>query len=72
MANFLRKRDKANQDMDVSNEHLKSLLEKTDEAFQALLKEPDSDELNDAYEAARVDLNSYISSMRHNLAQRLK
>lgn len=57
-------------DMDVSNEHLKSLLEKTDQAFQALLKEPNSDELNDAYEAARAELSTYISSMRHNLSQR--
>ena len=56
--------------MDVSNEHLKSLLEKTDLAFQALLREPSSDELNNAYEAAKDELNRYITSMRHNLSQR--
>ncbi len=56
--------------MDVSNEHLKLLIEKTDEAFQALLREPDSDELSNAYEAARVELNSYVSSVRHNLSHR--
>lgn len=56
--------------MDVSNEHLKLLIEKTDQAFQALLKEPDSDELSDAYESARGELNNYVSSVRHNMSQR--
>ena len=56
--------------MDVSNEHLKSLIERTDQAFQALLKEPDSSELSEAYEAARVELDSYVSSVRHNLSHR--
>ena len=46
--------------MDVSNEHLKLLIERTDQAFQALLKEPDSDELSDAYELARGDLFDII------------
>ena len=56
--------------MDVSNEHLKLLIERTDQAFQALLKEPDSDELSNAYELARGELNNYVSSVRHNMSQR--
>ncbi|MBU3021427.1 hypothetical protein [Aestuariibacter sp. A3R04] len=56
--------------MDVSNEHLKALLEKTDLAFQALLREPDSEELNLAYEEAKAELDSYISSVRQRLSQR--
>lgn len=56
--------------MDVSNEHLKALLEKTDLAFQALLREPDSEELNLAYEDAKTELDNYISSVRQRLSQR--
>ena len=56
--------------MDVSNEHLKALLEKTDLAFQALLREPDSEELNSAYEDAKTELDNYISSVRQRLSQR--
>ena len=56
--------------MDVSNEHLKALLEKTDLAFQALLREPDSEELNIAYEDAKAELDNYISSVRQRLSQR--
>ncbi|MEG3766188.1 hypothetical protein [Alteromonas sp. 14N.309.X.WAT.G.H12] len=56
--------------MDVNNDHLKALLEKTDKAFQALLKKPDSEELNCAYESAKNELNQYISAVRSNLAKR--
>lgn len=46
--------------MDVSNDHLKQLLEQTDTAFKALLKEPNSYELNDRYERAKDALNAYV------------
>ncbi|MFC3094562.1 hypothetical protein [Alteromonas sediminis] len=53
--------------MDVSNEHLKSLLEQTDRAFKALLREPDSHELNNQYELAKRQLNSYVMDVRRRL-----
>ncbi len=56
--------------MDVSNERLKYLLARTDEAFQALLKEPDSIALNEAYETAKAELDEYISSLRDALAKK--
>ncbi|GGW92981.1 hypothetical protein [Alteromonas halophila] len=56
--------------MDVSNQHLKELLEKTDNAFKALMQAPDSTELNQAYDRAKLDLDSYVSSLRHTLNQR--
>ncbi|QJR80123.1 hypothetical protein CA267_004685 [Alteromonas pelagimontana] len=56
--------------MDVNNQHLKTLLERTDTAFRELLKEPDSYDLNIAYEKAKEELDSYIVSLRQTLAQR--
>ena len=56
--------------MDVSNERLKYLLARTDEAFQAHLKEPDSIALNEAYETAKAELDEYISSLRDALAKK--
>ncbi|QPG06207.1 hypothetical protein IT774_03060 [Salinimonas marina] len=56
--------------MDVSNERLKHLLARTDEAFQALLKEPDSIALNEAYETAKAELDEYISSLREALSKK--
>lgn len=56
--------------MDVSNERLKLLLARTDEAFQALLKEPDSIELNSAYDAAKAELDDYIGRLRAALSKK--
>ena len=56
--------------MDISNEHLKSLLEQTDLAFKKLLREPDSIELNNKYEQAKQELNSYMVNVRQRLDQR--
>ncbi len=56
--------------MDLSNAHLKSLLEKTDVAFQALMQDPASPELNRAYDEAKVDLDTYVTSLRATLNQR--
>ncbi|MBO1254338.1 hypothetical protein J3L16_01415 [Alteromonas sp. 5E99-2] len=53
--------------MDVSNEHLKALLEQTDRAFKELLRDPDSLILNDKYEDAKKELNSYVLSVRKHL-----
>lgn len=53
--------------MDVSNDHLKYLFERTDVAFKALLREPDSAELNQAYESAKNELDSYIAVVRHSM-----
>lgn len=56
--------------MDVSNEHLKCLIDETDRAFKALLRQPDSDELYDRYEDAKRELDGYISSVRKRLNER--
>ncbi len=56
--------------MDVKNQHLKSLLERTDSAFKALLQEPGSTERNTDYEEAKKALDSYVASLRSTLAQR--
>ncbi len=53
--------------MDVSNEHLKTLLEQTDKAFKELLRDPDSLVLNDKYEDAKKELDNYILSVRKHL-----
>jgi hypothetical protein len=56
--------------MDVSNEHLKVLLDQTDRAFKALLRDPDSHELNSQYEHAKAELNDYIVNIRKRLGDR--
>lgn len=56
--------------MDVSNEHLKYLLEQTDIAFNALRQQPESAELSSAYEQARLELDNYVATMRNTLSQR--
>ncbi|NMH59765.1 hypothetical protein [Alteromonas ponticola] len=56
--------------MDVPNQHLKCLLERTDIAFKALLQEPDSVERNLAYEDAKKELDVFVSNLRSSLAQR--
>lgn len=54
--------------MDVSNEHLRHLLERTDEAFRALMEEPSSDDLNDAYEQAKEELDHYVTTIKASLS----
>ena len=56
--------------MDVSNEHLKTLLDQTDKAFKALLRDPDSHELNNQYEQAKRELNDYMVNVRKRLGDR--
>lgn len=58
--------------MDVNNETLKRLLHKTDEAFQALMENPASNELNQAYEDAKAALDSYLADMKSTLEKRYK
>ncbi len=56
--------------MDVNNERLKLLLHQTDNAFEALMQEPDSAARNYAYESAKQELDTYIASVRKTLTQR--
>ena len=50
--------------MDVNNTHLRKLIDKTDEAFKSLLKNPASDDLNSAYENAKTELDNNVSSIK--------
>ncbi|MDY6977251.1 MAG: hypothetical protein SVW51_13760 [Pseudomonadota bacterium] len=56
--------------MDDSNQHLKHLLKQTDVAFKALMREPASRPLNEQYEKAKLELDSYTASLKHTLNQR--
>lgn len=56
--------------MDDSNQHLKHLLKQTDIAFKALMREPASRLLNEQYEKAKLELDSYTASLKHTLNQR--
>jgi hypothetical protein len=56
--------------MDENNQHLRRLLEQTDIAFKALMQEPNSSDLNAAYDNAKAELDRYIVSLRNSLAQR--
>jgi len=56
--------------MDDSNQHLKHLLKQTDIAFKALMREPASRLLNEQYEKAKLELDSYTASLKHTLSQR--
>ncbi|MCW8107492.1 hypothetical protein OPS25_03110 [Alteromonas ponticola] len=56
--------------MDVQNEHLKSLLDRTDLAFKALMQEPSSIERNSNYEDAKRELDSFVARLRSILAKR--
>lgn len=55
--------------MDVNNTHLRSLIDKTDEAFKRLLKEPASNDLNNAYESAKTELDRYITELKVNASE---
>lgn len=56
--------------MDASNQHLSNLLKQTDLAFKALMQQPESRELSEAYDKAKLELDSYVSSLRSTLNQR--
>ena len=56
--------------MDDSNQHLKHLLKQTDLAFKALMREPASSLLNEQYEKAKLELDTYTASLKHTLNQR--
>ena len=56
--------------MDDSNQHLKDLLSQTDLAFKALMRQPSSSELSNAYESAKAELDAYMKSLRNTLSQR--
>lgn len=58
--------------MDVENKQLEALLDKTDRAFKDLLEQPDSHELNCAYEDAKNELSEYLHNIRSNLNKRYK
>ena len=58
--------------MDVENKRLEALLDKTDRAFKLLLEQPDSLELNTAYEDAKVELDEYLQDIRSHLKKRYK
>ena len=51
--------------MEDSNQHLKTLLQNTDNAFKALMREPDSIALNQAYDDAKAELDTYMVSLKH-------
>ena len=56
--------------MDDSNQHLKHLLKQPDLAFKALMREPASSLLNEQYEKAKLELDTYTASLKHTLNQR--
>lgn len=56
--------------MDVNNSHLKRLIDKTDDAFKDLMREPQSSDLNQAYEQAKNELNRYLVSIRSQVKDR--
>ncbi|MCV2883733.1 hypothetical protein OE749_03325 [Aestuariibacter sp. AA17] len=58
--------------MDVEHKTLDMLLKKTDMAFKELLKNPDSPELNQAYESAKNELNSHLQEMRTSMKGKYK
>lgn len=58
--------------MDVNNQHLSKLLDKTDIAFKRLMQNPESPEFSDAYEHAKSDLDHYLTALRVQLKQRYK
>ncbi len=56
--------------MDYINQQLKHLIKHTDIAFKALMREPASRLLNEQYEKAKLELDSYTASLKHTLNQR--
>ena len=58
--------------MDGNNPQLEMLLNNTDVAFQRLLQDPESMELNNAYEDAKNALDGYLLELRNSLKKRYK
>ena len=58
--------------MDAGNKQLEALLDKTDQAFKQLLEQPDSTELESAYEDAKNELSDFLHNMRSGLKKRYK
>ncbi|MCC2617460.1 hypothetical protein LJ739_14500 [Aestuariibacter halophilus] len=56
--------------MDTNNQQLERLLAETDVAFARLLRDPNSDELQHAYDMAKAELDNYLDLMRSQLQQR--
>lgn len=58
--------------MDLENRELDTLLAETDFAFKKVMQNPDSCELNAAYDAAKRELDNYLLSMKDSLKKRYK
>lgn len=58
--------------MDLENRELDVLMAKTDLAFKQVMKNPNSCELNDAYESAKHALDDYLANMKDSLKKRYK
>ena len=56
--------------MDVNNARLRCLLNRTDEAFKQLLNQPESNELNNAYESAKSELDQYVNQLKVQVSDR--
>lgn len=56
--------------MDINNQLLRNLLTKTDDAFNALMEEPGSSQLQSAYDDAKHELDNYITKFKTQLQQR--
>lgn len=57
--------------MDVNNAYLKRLLDRTDVAFQALMREPESAQLFEDYELARSELSEYLALVKSKPVERI-
>lgn len=58
--------------MDLESRELDTLLAETDFAFKQVMQNPDSGELNAAYDAAKRELDSYLANMKTSLKKRYK
>lgn len=56
--------------MDVNQQHLKSLLDQTDSAFEQYKHHPASKEYAQAYEDAKSALDEYMLEIRLSLQKR--
>lgn len=56
--------------MDINNQLLRDLLVKTDEAFNALMEDPSSAQLQLAYDEAKHDLDHYVVQFKYQLQQK--
>lgn len=56
--------------MDVDNVMLRNLLEQTDDSFRRLMDNPQSEQLNDEYQQAKLALDHYLADMRKAIDKR--